>query len=161
YRLIERERALEGLAVAIASEDEEAVLVALNTVERVGARVANRVDWPTLKHVVDRATLIEEIQAAAAATPPDYGRLAHLLPSARALGLAGDPRLKDIDLDAIQQHVVRTAHVRRLRAALMRDDDRAIALAAVPDPHGAVAALSPDERARVDRALATRRQPWA
>ncbi|MDQ4099650.1 MAG: hypothetical protein M3121_04040, partial [Chloroflexota bacterium] len=161
YRLIERERALEGLADAIASEDEEAVLVALNTVERVGARVANRVDWPTLKHVVDRATLIEEIQAAAAATPPDYGRLAHLLPSARALGLAGDPRLKDIDLDAIQQHVVRTAHVRRLRAALMRDDDRAIALAAVPDPHGAVAALSPDERARVDRALATRRQPWA
>ena len=128
-----------------------------NTVERVGARIANRVDWPTLKHVVDRATLIEEIQAAASAMPVDYARLAHLLPSARALGLDTDPRLKDIDLATIQRHVVRAAHIRRLRAALNRDDDAAIAMAAIPDPYGAVAALDPPERTRVDRALAARR----
>ena len=157
YRLIERDRALDALTAAIAKQDEAAVLVALNTVERVGARIANRVDWPTLKHVVDRATLIEEIQTAASATPPDHARLAHLLPSARALGLDNDPRLKDIDLAAIQRQVVRAAHVRRLRSALMRDDDTVIAMAATPDPYEAVAALTSEERVRVERAIATRR----
>lgn len=157
YRLIERDRALDALTAAIAKQDEAAVLVALNTVERVGARIANRVDWPTLKQVVDRATLIEEIQRAASDSPPDHARLAHLLPSARALGLDNDPRLKDVDLTAIQHQVVRAAHVRRLRAALGRDDDAIIAMAATPDPYDAVALLTADERGRVDQALTARR----
>lgn len=157
YRLIERERALDQLIAAIKEDDEPAILVALNTVERVGARIANRVDWPTLKRVVDRATLIEDIQTAA--TPPvDYGRLAHLLPSARALGLAGDPRFGDLDLATLERQIIRAAHVRRLRAALTRGDDAAIAMAADPDPYGAVATLEPDEQLRIDRALQTRRR---
>jgi hypothetical protein len=62
----------------------------------------------------------------------------------------------DIDFAALERDVLRAAHLARLRDALSRGDDAAIAAAARPDPFGALERLSEDQRARVERALATR-----
>src|SRR5699024_9208575 len=87
------------------------------------------------------------------------GRLAQLLPAVRALGLEQDPRLGRSDFVAdLEQQLVRLAHVRRIQAAIARDNDIAIVTAAVPDPHHATDLLTESERDRVAAAIRARRE---
>lgn len=156
---IERRAALEELGSVIRSQDDAAIIAALNRVERVGARISDRFAWGVIQRVVERVSVIEDLIEAAEANPVDYGRLAQLLPIVRALGLARDPRLAgDLAIERLDAHVVRIAHVRRIRAALSRDNDVAIMVAAVPDPHGALDELTEEERDRVARAILARRR---
>lgn len=156
---IERRVALEELGNVIRSEDDAAIIAALNRVERVGARVSDRFAWGVIQRVVERVSVIEDLIEAAESTPIDYGRLAQLLPVVRALGLARDTRLQgDHAIERLEAHVVRIAHVRRIRAAIGRDNDVAIMVAAVPDPHGALDDLTEEERDRVAAAILSRRQ---
>lgn len=157
FRLIERERAIAELHAAIQERDEPKIIAALGLVERVGARIGDRVEWSAVKRVVDRVSLIHDLRDAAEAEPMDYGRVAQLLPAIRALGLEGDPRLAGtLDPRRLAHELVRNAHLRRLRIALRRDDDVAIAVAALPDPHDAYGLLQDDEKERVDLALRNR-----
>lgn len=157
-REIERKRALDDLAQAVKGDDEAAIIAALNKVERVGARISDRFTWGAIQRVVERVSVIEDVIEVLEQRPLDYVRLAQLLPVVRSLGLAGDPRLQgDLSVDVLQRHVVRLAHVRRLRAALQRDNDIAIVVAAIPDPHGALDELTEDERDRVAAAIRSRR----
>jgi hypothetical protein len=157
FRLIERERAIAELNVAIQERDEAKIIAALGFVERVGARIGDRADWSIVKRVVDRASLIHDLKEAAEAEPLDYGRLAQLLPAIRALGHEGDPRLTGpVDPRRLARELVRNAHLRRMRIALKRDDDVAIAVAALPDPYDAYHLLRPAEQMRVDLALQNR-----
>jgi len=157
-REIERKRALDDLAQAVKGDDEAAIITALNKVERVGARISDRFTWGAIQRVVERVSVIEDVIEVLEQRPLDYVRLAQLLPVVRSLGLTGDPRLQgDLSVDVLQRHVVRLAHVRRLRAALQRDNDIAIVVAAIPDPHGALDELNEDERDRVAAAILARR----
>ncbi|CAA9548292.1 MAG: hypothetical protein AVDCRST_MAG43-725 [uncultured Thermomicrobiales bacterium] len=157
-REIERRRALDDLAQAVKGEDDEAIIVALNKVERVGARITDRFTWGAIQRVVERVSVIEELSDVIEQRPLDYVRLAQLLSVVRSLGLTGDPRLQgDVSVDALQRHVVRFAHVRRLRAALQRDNDIAIVVAAIPDPYDALDELTEEERDRVAAAIIARR----
>lgn len=157
-REIERRRALDELAEAVKGEDDAAIIAALNKVERVGARIGDRFTWGAIQRVVERVSVIEDLVDAAGQRPIDHVRVAQLLSVVRSLGLTGDPRLTgDLAVDTLQEHVVRFAHVRRLRAALQRDNDVAIVVAAVPDPHGALDELTEDERDRVAAAIMARR----
>jgi hypothetical protein len=55
------------------------------------------------------------------------------------LGLEHDPRLGDDNLvERLGQYVIKMAHVRRIRAAIARDNDVAIVSASVPDPRNAI-----------------------
>ncbi|CAA9551784.1 MAG: hypothetical protein AVDCRST_MAG43-1119 [uncultured Thermomicrobiales bacterium] len=156
---IERRAALEELGTVIRGDDDAAIIAALNRVERVGARVSDRFAWGVIQRVVERVSVIDDLIEAAESQPIDYGRLAQLLPVVRALGLTNDPRLEgDFDITRLEAHVVRIAHVRRIRAALSRDNDVAIMVAAVPDPHNALDELSEEERDRVARAILSRRR---
>lgn len=157
-REIERKRALDELTEAVRGEEDAAIITALNKVERVGARIGDRFTWGAIQRVVERVSVIEDLIDVTEQRPMDYVRLAQLLSVVRSLGLTGDPRLKgDLSVDALQQHVVRLAHVRRLRAALQRDNDIAIVVAAIPDPHGALDELTEEERDRVAAAIRARR----
>ncbi len=157
-REIERKRALDELALAVKGDDDAVIIAALNKVERVGARISDRFTWGAIQRVVERVSVIEDLIEVAEQRPLDYTRLAQLLPVVRSLGLTGDPRLNgDLSIDVLQQHVVRFAHVRRLRAALQRDNDIAIVVAAIPDPHGALDELTEAERNRVAAAIVARR----
>ncbi len=156
---IERRSALEELGAVIRGDDDAAVIAALNRVERVGARISDRFAWGVIQRVVERVSVIDDLIEAAEAQPIDYGRLAQLLPVVRALGLSNDPRLEGVfDIERLEAHVVRIAHVRRIRAALSRDNDVAIMVAAVPDPHNALDDLTEEERDRVARAILSRRR---
>ena len=156
---IERRVALEELGAVIRGDDDAAIIAALNRVERVGARVSDRFAWGVIQRVVERVSVIDDLIEAAEAKPIDYGRLAQLLPVVRALGLTNDPRLEgDFDIERLEAHVVRIAHVRRIRSALSRDNDVAIMVAAVPDPHGALDELTEEERDRVALAIRSRRR---
>jgi len=156
---IERRVSLEELGKVIRSDDDAAIIAALNRVERVGARISDRFAWGVIQRVVERVSVVEDLIEAAEAKPIDYGRLAQLLPVVRALGLARDARLQgDHAIERLDAHVVRIAHVRRIRAALSRDNDVAIMVAAVPDPHGALDELTEEERDRVARAILSRRR---
>jgi hypothetical protein len=53
----------------------------------------------------------------------------------------------------LEADVFRAAHLARLREALASDDPTAIAAAARPDPYGALARLTEEQRARVWQAL--------
>lgn len=157
-REIERRRALDELALAVKGDDDAAIITALNRVERVGARITDRFTWSAIQRVVERVSVIEELTDVIEQRPLDYVRLARLLSVVRSLGLTGDPRLQgDFSVDALQRHVVRFAHVRRLRAALQRDNDIAIVVAAIPDPYDALDELSEEERDRVAAAILARR----
>jgi serine/threonine protein kinase len=157
FRLIERERAIAELNTAIQERDEAKIIAALGFVERVGARIGDRADWSIVKRVVDRVSLIHDLKEAVEARPVDYGRIARLLPAIRALGLEGDPRLTGpIEPRHLARELVRNAHLRRIRIALKRDDDVAIAVAALPDPYDAYHLLRTDEQLRVDLALQNR-----
>ncbi len=156
---IERRVALEELGTVIRGDDDAAIISALNRVERVGARISDRFAWGVIQRVVERVSVIDDLIEAAEATPIDYGRLAQLLPVVRALGLANDPRLEgDFDIERLDAHVVRIAHVKRIRAAISRDNDVAIMVAAVPDPHDALDQLTDEERDRVAQAILSRRR---
>ncbi|HYI25343.1 MAG TPA: hypothetical protein VD767_08045, partial [Thermomicrobiales bacterium] len=75
------------------------------------------------------------------------------------LGLEQDPRLSRSDFIAdLEEQLVRMAHVRRIQAAIARDNDIAIVTAAVPDPHNALELLAADERDRVAKAIRARRE---
>lgn len=157
-REIERKRALDDLMQAVKGDDDAAIITALNRVERVGARISDRFTWGAVQRVVERVSVIEDLIDVTERRPLDYVRLAQLLSVVRSLGLTGDSRLQgDLSVDVLHQHVVRFAHVRRLRAALQRDNDIAIVVAAIPDPHGALDELTGEERDRVAAAILARR----
>ena len=152
-RLIERQSALDELQLAIRSDDDDAILTALHTIERVGARLEDRLAWAAVRRVVERATVVEDIIAAASADPVDDLQLATLLPLARSLGLARDPRLRgDLAFERLEGLVLRGAAVRRIRAAIASDNDAAIRQAAFPDVAGAHEVLTDRERARIEAA---------
>jgi hypothetical protein len=109
-----------------------------------------------MRGVVDRMSLIAAIRRAAQAEPPDYARLARLIPAAQRAGSAGPLDLgPGLDLATLEEDVRREAHRERLREAIAQGDDKAILAAAVPDPYGTIATLSPEERARVETVIAT------
>jgi hypothetical protein len=156
---IESRRALATLQEALASDDDAAVISALNAVERIGARIPERATWQRIQQVVERVELVDDVIAAADQQPMDRAKLAHLLPAVRALGLERDPRFGDPDwVEAIERQVVRHAHLRRIQAAIGRDNDIAILAAIDPDPHQAIDLLEPAELERVERARAGRRK---
>ena len=163
-RLTERDEAVERLATALRDGPDAAIVEALNRVEAAGATLPEALDWAAVRGVVDRVTLADAIRQAAKADPPDYARLARLLPAARLLGGIGtnDSGLDlGIDYARLEQDVLRAAQLARIREALAADDNAAIAAAAVPDPYGALARLTDAQRTRVARALAARRSTVA
>jgi len=158
-RLIEQQRALNDLRSAVRDKDDVKIVTALNHVERVGARIEDRHTWNAIQTVVERSSLVEDILAAAKATPVDIGRLAQLVPAGKTLGIGQDPRLQgEFDLEHLEGQLVRHAHTTRIRAAIARDDDTAIVVAAVPDPYGVLEGLKEDERARIAAAILARRR---
>ncbi len=157
-RAIERRHALAELDTAIKGDDDGAIIVSLNRVERVGARISDPATWARVQQVVERESIIDELLQAADAQPLDHVRIAQLIPALKALGLERDPRLGDDELvDRLEAHVIRMAHVRRIRAAITRDNDVAIMVAAVPDPRNALDMLTEPERDRVAAAIKARR----
>jgi hypothetical protein len=150
-----REAAIRRLERALREGPDREVVTALTEFESAGAPFSDVLDWTAVRGVVDRITLAEALRAATAADPPDTAQLARLLPAARAAlgdqGLPGEP-----DWSALEQSVLRAAHLARLREALADGDDARVAFAAVPDPYGALSLLRPEEIERVDAALARR-----
>ena len=150
-----REAAVSRLERALREGPDREVVAALAEFESAGAPFPDVLDWTAVRGVVDRISLAEALRAAAAADPPDTAQLARLLPAARAAlgdqGMPGEP-----DWAALEQSVLRAAHLARLREALAAGDDARIAFAAVPDPYGALSLLTPEERERVDGALERR-----
>ncbi|HYJ12210.1 MAG TPA: hypothetical protein VEW66_01370, partial [Thermomicrobiales bacterium] len=111
-----------------------------------------------IQQVVERVELVDEV-IAAAQEPMDRAKLAHLLPAVRALGLERDPRFGEPDwFEQIERQVVRFAHLRRIQAAIRRDNDIAILAAIEPDPYEAFELLEPAEQQRVALARANRRK---
>jgi hypothetical protein len=157
-RAIERSQTLSELREAVESGDDQRVIGALNKVERVGARIPDRKTWARIQEVVERESLIDEIVEVSRARPLDHARVAQLLPAVKALGLEHDPRLGDDRLvERLEHEVIRMAHVRRIRAAISRDNDVAIVTAAVPDPYDALDMLEEPERNRVAAAIRAKR----
>ncbi|MBW3632826.1 MAG: hypothetical protein KY456_07345 [Chloroflexi bacterium] len=154
-RISTREAAVSRLERALREGPDREVAIALAEFETAGAPFPDVLDWAAVRGVVDRISLADAIRSAAAADPPDTAQLARLLPAARAaLGDQGAPG--EPDWVALERSVLRTAHVARLREAIALDDDARIWSAAIPDPYGARALLTPDENDRVDQALARR-----
>jgi hypothetical protein len=157
-RLIARDQAVRGLDLALRGGDDQAIMRALSEIESTGATLPDTLDWNVMRVVVDRLSLVSSIRRAATSNPPDYARLGRLLPAARAL--AGTEVLDlgpEIDLAALEEDLRRHAHRARLREAIANGDDSGIVAAALPDLYGALATLAPEERARVEAALADHR----
>jgi tRNA A-37 threonylcarbamoyl transferase component Bud32 len=154
-RLASREEAATSLASAIASGDDVAIVSALTQVASIGGSLPDELDWAAVRGVVDRITLAEAIREAMAQDPPDAARLARLLPVARAAA-AADPDRSEVDFAELEREVLRAAHINRLRTAIVSDDDDEIATAATPDPFNAIDRLPPEQKERVERALAER-----
>jgi hypothetical protein len=140
---------------ALREGPDREVVAALAEFESAGAPFSDVLDWTAVRGVVDRISLAEALREAVTADPPDTAQLARLLPAARAAlgdhGLAGEP-----DWSALEQSVLRAAHLARLREALSDGDEARIAFAAVPDPYGALNLLTPEEMERVESALQRR-----
>lgn len=152
-RLVRRKTALARLETAMRTGNDARILEALHEVEQSGARIEDRVMWEMVRNVVERASLVERILAAATASPVDDRSLAYLLPMAKATGLMGDPAFQgDLAWSRLEAMVVRGAAVRRIRRALEGGDDLAIRRAAFPDVTGALEELTEWERARVEAA---------
>jgi hypothetical protein len=159
HRLVEQQRALRNLAQAIQSNDEGEIVAALAIVERVGARLGEHFPWHAIRDVLERVSLIEDLIEAARATPIDHVRLAQLIPAARAIGLENDSRLSgDLALDVLQTKVIHAAHVRRVRLAIQRGDDRHIVWAALPDVYNVLDELTEPERDRIAQAIRSQRR---
>lgn len=156
-RLIERQAALDDLHEALRQGSSERILKALNAIDQSGARIENPSMWSAVQSVLERATVIEQIVAAASADPPDDRELAHLLPLAKRLGLQRDPALtRRFSFDDLEAMVLRGAAARRIRRAIRDDDDAAIRQAAYPDVNGALSLLTDEERERVETARSRR-----
>src|SRR5918995_4306098 len=149
-----REAAVSRLERALREGPDREVVAALADFESAGAPFPDVLDWTAVRGVVDRISLADALRAAAASDPPDTAQLARLLPAARAAlgdqGMPGEP-----DWAALEQSVLRAAHLARLREAIAADDDARIAFAAVPDPYGALSLPTPEESERVDAAMAS------
>jgi hypothetical protein len=157
-RSTRKDDAVARLAQVLKEGPDQAIVDALAAVKATGATLPDALDWAAVRGVEDRLSLAQAIREAASADPPDYERLAVLLPAARAAaadGSAGAARLAadGLDFEHLEREVFRAAHVARLREAIATDDDATIAAAAVPDPYGAVAALPVEQRVRVQRAV--------
>ncbi len=150
-----REAAVSRLERALREGPDREVVAALADLESAGAPFPDVLDWTAVRGVVDRITLADALRAAAASDPPDTAQLARLLPAARAAlgdqGMPGEP-----DWLALEQSVLRAAHLARLREALADGDSARIAFAALPDPYGARNLLTAEESERVDAAMASR-----
>jgi hypothetical protein len=157
-RMTARDDAVERLAGALRDGPDSAIVDALRNVEAAGAPLPETLDWAAIRGVADRVTLADAIREAATADPPDFARLARLLPLARA-AMAELPgsRQDELDFSQLEREMFQAAHLARLRDALANDDDAAIVAAAEPDPYGALARLTEVQRARVARALAAYR----
>jgi serine/threonine protein kinase len=156
-RIIERRAALDDLHVALREADNVRILKALNTIERVGARIENPATWTAVQSVLERASIVEQIVDAAKSDPPDDRQLAHLLPVAKSLGLSHDPALRDdLAFERLEAMVLRGAAVRRIRHAIAEGSDQDIRQAAYPDITGALEMLTDEERSRVETARARR-----
>jgi hypothetical protein len=131
-------------------------MAALAELESAGAPFSDVLDWAAVRGVADRLTLADALREAALANPPDTARLARLLPAARA-ALGDGTNGGGPDWAALEASVLRAAHLARLRDALATGDEGRIASAANPDPYDARALLAPEERERVERALARAR----
>lgn len=151
-RLVRQGVALERLTAALRDGPDEAIVAALSDVESAGATLPESLDWALVRGVVDRLTLVAAIRRAAA-DPPDYARLARLLPTARALAGDHGDLGAGLDLARLEGEVLRAAQLARLREAIAADDDGAIVAVALPDAYGALMLLGPEERARLERAL--------
>lgn len=152
-RLIERASASANLEQALAAGSREAILDAMNRLMACGATLPESLDWAKVRDVADRESLVRAIRDATRGPRPDFDRLALLLPAARAAA-ADSPLLDDdIDVEELEQAVLREDHLRRLRAAMVASDDAAIAAAAGPDPFGALGSLTPEERAHINSVL--------
>ncbi|MGN6031260.1 MAG: hypothetical protein ACTHQE_06305, partial [Thermomicrobiales bacterium] len=158
-RLIEQRHALAELQHAVTQLDDEAIVRALNHVERVGARITDRTTWVAIQQIVERTSMVEDLVAAVDAVPMDVGKLAHLVPAARTMGYDRDPRLQGrYALDGLERVLVQHAHLRRVRAALEKGDDAGIVLVAVPDPYGSLDLLTDGERSRIAQAIQAQRR---
>lgn len=159
HKMVEQHRALGGLADAIKSGDETAIVGSLAVVERVGARLGEHFPWHAIRDVLERVSLIEDIIQAAETRPIDHARLAQLIPAAKAMGMQADPRLSgDLALDTLQTKLIQAAHLRRLRAAIEQDVDLRIVGTALPDVYDVLDQLTDDERSRVARAIRSERR---
>jgi hypothetical protein len=152
-RVTMREAAVARLERALREGPDREVVAALAEFESAGAPFPEVLDWTAVRGVVDRISLAEALREAATANPPDTAQLARLLPAARAAlgitGAAGEP-----DWAALEDAVLRAAHLARLREALASGHDARIASAADPDPFDARLLLTAQERERVEQALA-------
>ncbi|MGC4190410.1 MAG: hypothetical protein QM589_04150 [Thermomicrobiales bacterium] len=158
-RLIEQRHALADLHRAVDRLDDDAIVRALNHVERVGARITDRATWAAIQQIVERTSMVEDVIAAVDADPMDVGRLAHLVPAARTMGYDRDPRLRGrYALDGLERVLVQHAHLRRVRAALEKGDSAGIVLVAVPDPYGSLDLLTDAERSRIAQAIQEQRR---
>ncbi|MGC4106388.1 MAG: hypothetical protein QM753_08540 [Thermomicrobiales bacterium] len=158
-RLIEQRHALAELHRAVDGLDDDAIVRALNHVERVGARITDRETWVAIQQIVERTSMVEDLVAAVDADPMEVGKLAHLVPAARTMGYDRDPRLRGrYALDELERILVQHAHLRRVRAALEKGDDAGIVLVAVPDPYGALDLLDDGERSRIAQAIQSQRR---
>lgn len=158
-RLIEQRHALADLHRAVGQLDDEAIVRALNHVERVGARITDRSTWAAIQQIVERTSMVEDIIAAVDAVPMEVGKLAHLVPAARTMGYDRDPRLQGrYALEELERVLVQYAHLRRVRAALEKGDDAGIVLVAVPDPYGSLDLLTEGERSRIAQAIQAQRR---
>jgi hypothetical protein len=158
-RLAVQQRAVERLESAMQSGDDIAIVDALNELEAVGATLPDQLDWQAVRGVIDRLSLTAAIRRAATLQPPDYVRLARLLPAAREAYGGRTPYLgPNLDFEALEREVRRAAHRARVREALATGDEVAIAAAALPDPYDALATLTPPEREVVERAIARQRR---
>ncbi|MGB3328895.1 MAG: hypothetical protein WBA46_08070 [Thermomicrobiales bacterium] len=158
-RLIEQRHALGELHRAVGKLDDEAIVRALNHVERVGARIPDRATWTAIQQIVERTSMVEDVIAAVDAVPMDVGKLAHLVPAAKAMGYDRDPRLSGrYALDDLEHVLVRHAHLRRVRSAIEKGDNAGIVLVAVPDPYGSLELLTDAERSRIAQAIQEQRR---
>lgn len=154
-RLIRKERAAGDLRAALESRDDRRIVDALNELEAAGAQLPADLNWATMRGVIDRLSLIAAIRRAALSRPPDYARLSRLLPQAREESNGEAPYLGgSLDFAKLELEVQREAHRNRLLAAIERGDNRAIVVAAIPDPHRIVADLSLEQRRIVEDAIA-------
>ncbi|MEA2530571.1 MAG: hypothetical protein QOG89_2215 [Thermomicrobiales bacterium] len=157
-RLTTRDRAIALLTEAMRTGDDIAIVDALNELEVAGATLPEGLDWQAVRGVVDRLSLAAAIRRAALAKPPDYARLARLLPAARDASGGETPYLgSNLDFVQLESDVTRAAARSRLREAIARADEVAIVAAAVPDLYGTIPTLTPDERKVVERAVANQR----
>jgi len=157
-RLTTRDRAIGHLAEAMKTGDDIAIVDALNEVEVAGATLPDNLDWQAVRGVVDRLSLAAAIRRAALAKPPDYARLARLLPAARDASGGEAPYLgSNLDFAELERGVTRAAARARLRDAIAKGDEVGIVAAAVPDLYGTIPTLTDAERAVVERAIANQR----